>query len=71
MLNIVVYIYMYLLIVRSKDSSVSMVTGFGLECLGSIPSSAGYFSSPQRPDQLQAHPAYYPAGTKGSFHGRK
>jgi hypothetical protein len=36
----------------SRDSSVSIVTGYGMEGPGSIPGSVKFFPSPQRPDQL-------------------
>jgi hypothetical protein len=32
----------------SRDSSVAIVTGYGLDSPGSIPGSARFFSSPQR-----------------------
>jgi hypothetical protein len=51
----------------SRDSSVGTVTGYKLDGLGSIPGSVRFFSSPQRPDRLWAHPASYPMGTGGSF----
>jgi hypothetical protein len=36
--------------VKSWDSSISIVTGYGLDDLGSIPGRARFFSSPQHPD---------------------
>jgi hypothetical protein len=36
---------------RSRDSSVSIATGYGLGCSGSIPGSVRFLSS-QRPDRL-------------------
>jgi hypothetical protein len=35
-----------------RDSSVGLVTGYGIDGLGSIPSRAILFFSPQRPDRL-------------------
>jgi hypothetical protein len=44
---------------RSRDSSVGIVMGDGLDDRGSIPGRGKlYFSSPQRPDRLSAHPAF-------------
>jgi hypothetical protein len=44
---------------RSRDSSVGITTGCGLDGLGLIPGSVGFFSSLQGPD----HPASNPKGT--------
>jgi hypothetical protein len=41
-----------LILFRESDNSVGIVTGCCLDGLGSIPSSARFFSSPQHPDQL-------------------
>jgi hypothetical protein len=46
----------------SWDSSIGIVTGYGLDGLGLIPGSARLFSSPQHLDS-GAHPASYPMGT--------
>jgi hypothetical protein len=40
-----------------RDSSVSKSTGYGLDDPGSIPGSARFFSSPQRPDPLWGPPS--------------
>jgi hypothetical protein len=36
----------------SQDSSVGIARAYGLDDAGSIPGSARFVSSPQRPDQL-------------------
>jgi hypothetical protein len=56
------------LFVGNQDSLVGIVTGYRLDVLSSIPSSARFFSSPQHPDQMWAHSASYPVGVRGSFH---
>jgi hypothetical protein len=59
----------------SRDSSVGIVTGYGLDdrMIG-VPFLAGagnFFSSPPRTDRLVAYPASYPMGTGVSFPGGK
>jgi hypothetical protein len=39
-------------VLRSRDSSVGIVTGYMLDGPGSIPGSARFLISPQRPDRL-------------------
>jgi hypothetical protein len=40
------------IILGSRDSSLGIATGYGLDDPGSIPGSAKCFSSPQCPDRL-------------------
>jgi hypothetical protein len=54
----------------SRDSSVDIATDYGLEGRGSIPGSARFFSTPQRPDRLWDPPSY-PMGAGGDFPGDK
>jgi hypothetical protein len=57
-------------IIRSRDSSVAepWLTGWMIE--GSSPGRRWVLvSSPLRPAGSGAHPASYPIGTRGSFHG--
>jgi hypothetical protein len=42
---------------RSREISVGMATGYGLDGLGSIPGSARFFFSPQLPDRLWGPPS--------------
>jgi hypothetical protein len=55
----------------SRDSSVGIATGYGLDAPGSIPDSARF----SLPHSVQTgsgiHPASYPMGTGGSFPGGK
>jgi hypothetical protein len=50
---------------RSQNSSVGIVTGYGLDGPGSIPSSERFFSSPDHPDQL-GYRGLFPRGLSGS-----
>jgi hypothetical protein len=63
------------LILMSRDSSVGIALGYGLDDRGSrvqFPAVAGNFSLHYRlQNGCGAHPASYPMGTKGSFHGGK
>jgi hypothetical protein len=56
---------------RSRDRSVGIETDYGLDVQEIGGSLAGrvkrFFSSPQRPDRLWAHPASYPMATGGFF----
>jgi hypothetical protein len=60
---------------RSRDSSVGIVLGYGLDDGGSrvrFPAGAGDFSLHHRVQNGSgAHPASYPMGTRGSFPGGK
>jgi hypothetical protein len=56
-------IYFIVMFQRSRDSSVGIATGYGLEGRGSIPGRVKIFSSPQRPDQFWGTPM----GTGGEF----
>jgi hypothetical protein len=59
----------------SRDSSVGIALGYGLDDRGSgvrIPMRAGNFSLHHRvQDGSMAHPVSYPMGTVGSFPGGK
>jgi hypothetical protein len=46
-----------------------MVTGYGLDGRDSIPGSARFFSSAQRPDRLWGSPSLLSSGYRGLFHG--
>jgi hypothetical protein len=71
------FIFMSLLLVlsKSRDSSVGIVLGYGLDDWGSgvlFPAGAGNFSLHHRVQNGSlAHPASYPMGTMGSFSGGK
>jgi hypothetical protein len=60
---------------KSRDSSVSIALGYGLEDRGSrvrFPARAGSFSLPHRVQNGSgAYPTSYPMGTRGSFPGGK
>jgi hypothetical protein len=61
---------------RSRDSSVGIATGYGLDGRGvvaRVPVGARIFYSPRRPDRFWGHPASYPMGTGGggTFFGSK
>jgi hypothetical protein len=60
--------------IRSRDNAVGIATGYGLDDQGvgvRVPVGARIFSSPQRQTGSGVHPASYPMGTGGSFHGDK
>jgi hypothetical protein len=60
---------------KSRDSSVGVALGYGLDDRGSrvrFPAGAGNFSLHHRVQNgYGAHPASYPMGTRGSFLGVK
>jgi hypothetical protein len=60
---------------QSRDSSVGIALGYGLDDLGSrvrFPAGAGNFSLHHRVQNGSgAHPASYPMGTRGSYRGGK
>jgi hypothetical protein len=60
---------------KSRDSSVGIALGYGLDDRGSrvrFPAGAGNFSLQHHVQNGSgAHPAYYPMGTGGSFSGGK
>jgi hypothetical protein len=56
---------------RSRDSSVGIATGYGLEGLGSIRGSIRFLSSPQRLDRLWGPTSLLSDGYGGSFSGGK
>jgi hypothetical protein len=49
---------------KSRDSSVGIALGYGLDDRGSIPGWGWEFFCSNGP---RAHPAYYPMDTMGSF----
>jgi hypothetical protein len=53
------------LLTCSWDSSVGIVTGYGLDSPGLIPGSARFFSSPQHPYQLWGSPSLLSNGYWG------
>jgi hypothetical protein len=59
--------------VKSRDSSVGIALGYGLDDRGSrvrLPAGAGNFSHHHRVQNGSgAHPSSYPVGTRGSFLG--
>jgi hypothetical protein len=65
----------YISIAKSRDSSVGIALGYGLDDRGSrvgFPAGAGNFSIHHRVQNGSgAHPASYPMGTRGSFPGGK
>jgi hypothetical protein len=60
---------------KSRDSSVGIALGYGLDDRGSrvrFPAGAGNFSLHHRVhNDSGAHPDSYPMGTRGSFSGGK
>jgi hypothetical protein len=77
--NIFKYVHIYVMVhfmcltlftirvLRSRDSSVSIVTGYGLDGKGSILGRGKSFSSPQHPDQLCSSPSFLYKGYLGRF----
>jgi hypothetical protein len=67
--------HIVLLLFKSRDSSVGIATGYGLDDRGSrfrFPAGAGNFSLHHRVQNGSgAHPASYSVGTRGSFPGVK
>jgi hypothetical protein len=67
------YIHKNMYISKSRDSSVGITLGYGLEDRGSrvrFSAGAGNFSlHPRVQNGSGAHPAAYPMGTTGSFPG--
>jgi hypothetical protein len=63
------------IITKSRDSSVGIALGYGLDDRGSrvrFPAGAGNFSLHHRVQNGSgAHPSSYPMGTRGSFPGVK
>jgi hypothetical protein len=64
-----------ILLYDTRDSSVGIALGYGLDDRGSrfrFPTGAGNFSFHHRVQNGSgAHPASYPMGTRGSFPGNK
>jgi hypothetical protein len=69
------YICIYVRTHKSRDSSVGIALGYGLDDRGSrvrFPAGAGNFSLHHHVQNGSgAHPASYPMGTSGSFPGGK
>jgi hypothetical protein len=55
----------------SRNSSVGIATGYGVDSLGSIPGSARVFSSPRCPDQLSGPTSLLSNGYQGLSPGVK
>jgi hypothetical protein len=73
-LNTIILKYFFLILFNeSRDSSVGIALGYGLDDRGSrvlFPTGAGNFSLHHRVQNGSgAHPASYPMGTRGSFPG--
>jgi hypothetical protein len=70
-----IYINPSLWVGKSRDSSVGIALGYGLDSRGSrarFPARAGNFSLHHRVQiGSGVHPAFYPMGTRGSFPGGK
>jgi hypothetical protein len=66
---------LYTVQMESRDSSVGIALGYGLDDRGSrirFPAGAGNFSLHHRVQNGSgAHPASYPMGTRGPFPGGK
>jgi hypothetical protein len=57
---------------KSRDNSVGMVTGYGMDRQGStLGRVKRFFSSPQRPDRLWGAPSLLSSGYRGRFSGCK
>jgi hypothetical protein len=69
------YIYNFIYVQESHDSSVGIALGYGLDDQGSrfrFPAGTGNFFLHHRVQNGSgAHPASYPMGTRGSFPGGK
>jgi hypothetical protein len=68
------YKLLYYIMVQSRDSSVGIAQGYGLDDRGStvrFPAGAGNFSHHRVQNGAGAGPASYPMGTGGSFPGNK
>jgi hypothetical protein len=64
----------YVTLCKSRDSSVGIALGYGLDNRGSrirFPAGAGNFSLRHVQNGSRTHPASYPMGTRGSFPGGK
>jgi hypothetical protein len=72
--NFIIFAFLITLI-ESRDSSLGIALGYGLDDRGSVvrfPAGAGNFSLHHRVQNGSvAHPASYPMGTRGSFPGDK
>jgi hypothetical protein len=53
----------------SRDSSVGIAMGYGLDDRGSIPGRSKFFCTPQHPDRLGARLASYPTATVSLYLG--
>jgi hypothetical protein len=54
----------------SRDSSVGIATGYRLGSPGSLPGSARFFYTPQRPDRPWGPPSLLPGGSRWLYPGR-
>jgi hypothetical protein len=74
-LNFFLRIYLVYFLCKSRDSSVGIALGYGLDDRGSrvrFPAGTGNFSLHDRVHNgSEAHPASYPMGTRVSFPGGK
>jgi hypothetical protein len=62
----------YFTYMKSRDSSVGVALGYGLDDRGSILGEARNFSHHHHvQNDSGAHPVSYPMGTRGSFSGSK
>jgi hypothetical protein len=68
-------ISLFLIWIKSRDSSVGIALGYGLDDRGSrvrFPAGAGNFSLHHRVQNGSgAHPTFYPTGTGASYHAAK
>jgi hypothetical protein len=58
---------LYILDEKSRNRSVGIATGYGLDGLGSIPGSVNFYLHHSVQTGSGAHPASYLVGTRGSF----
>jgi hypothetical protein len=62
-----VYCEIHMEHIRSRDSSVGIATGYGLDAPGSISITGKFFFSPQCPDRLWGLPGLLPNWYRGRF----
>jgi hypothetical protein len=67
---VLIHVNLFLfLIYRNQDISVGIAISYRLDGMGSNPVNGRFFSVPQSPDRLGAHPASYPMHTEGNAAG--